>query len=176
MKRCYKCKKNKGVIEFAKHKNRRDGLSARCKSCDKEYKKEYYEINKSIINEKTSVYYKNNSSRIKKQMKEYARINKAILKNYKRKWKKDNVDKVRFTNAKRRAEKLNATPKWLTKDQLKEIANIYKRAKELEKTTGLKYHVDHIVPLKGKNVCGLHTPWNLQILTAEENIKKGNRL
>lgn len=67
-----------------------------------------------------------------------------------------------------------ATPKWLSAVHKLAIKEIYKNCKELTKTTGIKHHVDHIVPLKGKTVSGLHVPWNLQILIATENCKKKN--
>lgn len=74
------------------------------------------------------------------------------------------------------AEKLNRTPPWLTKEHFKQMHEIYALAKIKEEFTGEKHHVDHIEPLRGKDRCGLHVPWNLQVLTAEENIKKGNRV
>ncbi len=57
----------------------------------------------------------------------------------------------------------------------KEIENIYKKAKDLTKQTGISYQVDHFYPLNGENSSGLHVPWNLQIITAEENLKKNNK-
>jgi 5-methylcytosine-specific restriction endonuclease McrA len=77
--------------------------------------------------------------------------------------------------AKRRATKLLATPKWLTDENKAEMQAIYVKCTQLTKETGISHHVDHIIPLKGKTVTGLHVPWNLQILTATENISKGNR-
>jgi hypothetical protein len=77
--------------------------------------------------------------------------------------------------AKRRGNKLHATPKWLSKDQLIKMGDLYWLCKDLLLISGQEYHVDHIVPLKGKNVCGLHVPWNLQILPSDVNIRKSNK-
>ena len=65
----------------------------------------------------------------------------------------------------RRARKLFATPKWVDRN---ELTKIYVEAK------AKKLHVDHIIPLKHKLVCGLHVPWNLQLLTPHENFRKCN--
>ena len=74
-------------------------------------------------------------------------------------------------DAARRAKKLQATTQW----GQERVSDFYQKAKELEALNpGVKYHVDHIVPLVGKNVCGLHNHFNLQILTETENKRKGN--
>lgn len=91
-------------------------------------------------------------------------------------WKKNNAGHNRSLMAKRRADKIQRTPAWLTGEQLTAIDKLYKQAAWLTRITGVKWHVDHIVPLKGKNVSGLHIPDNLQVIPAWENIKKGNRL
>jgi len=72
--------------------------------------------------------------------------------------------------------KLKACPKWLSKSDIKAMEEFYIKARELSETTGILHHVDHIVPIQGKRVSGLHVPWNLQILTASENSAKSNKL
>lgn len=67
-----------------------------------------------------------------------------------------------------------ATPKWLTKEHKQQIADTYELMRDCRTVTGEDYHVDHIVPLKGENICGLHVPWNLQVLPAYVNISKSN--
>ena len=68
-----------------------------------------------------------------------------------------------------------ATPPWLDDWDRDYIVLVYDLARQITKQTGIKHHVDHVIPLRGKNVCGLHADWNLQILPATENAKKGNK-
>ena len=92
-----------------------------------------------------------------RQYKEYARNNFP--------------EKKRADNAKRRADETRATPRWA---DFKAIADIYKRSIFLTEVLGEPYQVDHIVPLNSALVCGLHWEGNLQVLTADENMKKSN--
>jgi hypothetical protein len=85
-------------------------------------------------------------------------------------WAKNNRGRVAHTARKYYATKNNATPAWLTVSQLEEMRGFYHFASIF----GLE--VDHIYPIKGKTVTGLHVPWNLQILSRPKNSSKGNRM
>ena len=97
-------------------------------------------------------------------------------KQYRNKWAEENIILIRaFTKARRRKHRL-ATPTWLTEEQFRSIREIYEQAITLSRATGVPYAVDHIIPLQHEDVCGLHVPWNLQILTRTENALKSNKL
>ena len=74
-----------------------------------------------------------------------------------------------------KASLIQATPAWLTQDERKLIREVYKQAAEQTRATGVKHHVDHVYPLRGTTVCGLHVVLNLQILTEKENVSKSNK-
>lgn len=78
------------------------------------------------------------------------------------------------TKAKRRAAKLLRTPSWLTKDDLFMMKEAYHLAKLRTKIFGFEWHVDHIIPLQGRLVSGLHVPTNLQVISKHENLQKHN--
>ena len=90
-------------------------------------------------------------------------------------WAEANKDKLNAKHAKRRAAKLNRTPSWLTKEDLGKIKELYKEAQKLREETGEEWHVDHIIPLQGENISGLHVPDNLQVIRAKDNLSKANR-
>lgn len=87
------------------------------------------------------------------------------------KWSSDNPGKIAAKTRRRKAAKLRATPAWADHGL---IDATYVMAAAMTRLTGIKYHVDHIVPLRNKIVCGLHVGCNLQLLPAKENISKGN--
>jgi len=158
---CNKCKTTKPIDSFSKNNRRKDLLCIYCKDCNNKYKRKWQLINK----DRTAAY-----------DKEWQQSNKdKKSKNYKN-WQINNRHKVNSYNSKRRALEVSATPKWLTKEQYLQIDSFYWLAKLQNELTDECYHVDHIVPLKGKTVCGLHVPWNLQVLAAKDNLSKSNKI
>lgn len=153
MKQCTKCKTVKNRSDFYKCTSQSDGLNYWCKQCMKshfdskkasksDYDKSRYELKKEEIRSKNIKWKKENKDKILKYNKEYIAIRNKHVR--------------------------QATPKWLSDEQKKQIVDFYQN-----RPNG--YHVDHIMPIRGKNSCGLHVPWNLQYLPAIENLKKGNR-
>jgi len=179
---CSKCKEQKLFTEFAKNRAQRDGYSNNCKICVKLYNyinadtisersKEYYKINKQRLLDKQDSYRKCNGDKIIK----YRENTRKTTVKYNKKYRENNKLKFLVYSANRRAMKLNATPRWLRKEERQQIEELYEIAQAFKLYTGQDYHVDHIVPLQGENVCGLHVPWNLQVLEASENIRKSNK-
>lgn len=91
-------------------------------------------------------------------------------------WKKANPSIFAHHQMLRKARQNQATPPWLSESELLRIKCIYQVAAMRNRESDDSWQVDHIVPLLGKEVCGLHVPWNLRVIPAEENWKKGNRL
>jgi len=88
-----------------------------------------------------------------------------------KKWRNEHKEYDVAKTAKRKALKLSATPKWADKNKIK---TEYALAQWCTDVMGMSYHVDHIVPLKGKTVCGLHVEANLRVIPAVDNISKSN--
>jgi hypothetical protein len=116
-----------------------------------------------------------NKERYRRKREEILRINAEYRRNNPEKkrelthnYRINNLSYMAAKEAKRRALKLKATPAWLTEEHWKQIQAVYEEARLLG------FHVDHIIPLKNKIVCGLHVPWNLQPLPPKENMKKHN--
>ena len=103
--------------------------------------------------------------------------NKAKKKAYRKQYlaRPEVKAKINADVMKRYAAKKQRTPAWLTKEDFKLIEVFYLEAAMLGQETGIKHHVDHIVPLQGKNVSGLHIPSNLQVIPASENCSKSNK-
>jgi hypothetical protein len=90
-----------------------------------------------------------------------------------KRWAQRHPDKKNAATAQRRAARLRAMPPWVDKAALRQV---YAERSRIQRETGEKYHVDHIIPLRGADVCGLHVPWNLQIIPALDNARKSNKL
>ena len=125
------------------------------------YKKEYYQKTKEQRLLVQAEYRKNNPEKIKE-----TQVN----------WSNKNIAKINANNRKRKAAKKHRTPAWLTEIDFERMENEYKLAAILTKLTGTKWEVDHIIPLRSPDVCGLHVPWNLRVITQEANLKKSNKL
>ena len=152
---CCTCKKILSALKFSRNKANADWLASRCKVCASEYRKKYYK-QEHIIEKEI------------KRLKKFAEKNKKHLQQYRREYYsrpevkvKKNINSI---NSQRRQRE--RVPSWESINAIKEF---YMKSRDL----GLE--VDHIVPLNSDLVCGFHCVDNFQLLTREENARKGNR-
>jgi hypothetical protein len=152
------------------HIAERSVANGNCLVCSKE---NMAKMRRSQSKEKKLIELEKNKIRAAKwRMKNPNHENTKIAK---KAYKIRNISKVRADCVKRRTIKANRTPKWLTVDDFWLIEQVYELASLRTKMFGFKWHVDHIIPLNGKIVSGLHVPKNLQVLPWIENVKKSNK-
>ncbi|MDB4312179.1 HNH endonuclease [bacterium] len=159
MKTCSKCKEIKELEEFSKDSQKSDGYYSSCRICQSAKNKMSREAHPEKYRERARKYREENREKCRE----------ACRRNY-RKHKSYYVSK----DARRRAFKLKAQPAWIGGEENFLLEEIYSLAKMRTEMTNLRWEVDHIIPLQGKNVCGLHVPSNLQIITEFENRSKSN--
>ena len=160
------CHKGHIAFRYTKTGHCNDCVTERSRSAEKvEYRKKYKKENYKAILEKNKALYAKNPDQYRRYHKEYQQKNAEILR-----------PKNSARAMKRIAAKLQRTPHWLTDDENWMIDQAYELAAFRRKTTGFSWDVDHIVPLQGKLVSGLHVPWNLQVIPASMNRSKGNKI
>lgn len=200
-KYCNRCGDSKTVDLFHKSKTGKYGVKSTCKVCVASYGKERYEKYKESISIKAKKYREDNRELILKRKALYREQNKDKINDYAKSYRVKNRDAInqklrvdahknpeKYRNRRRRyveknrvrvrsldrAKKLRRmkrTPAWADIDHIHEF---YEARECIQNATGECYHVDHIIPLQGEFVSGLHVPGNLQIIRAKRNLKKHN--
>lgn len=179
MKVCTRCSTKKSLDSFLIRADT-GKLRRQCKDCCKNHRAKRYIHNRERYSAEGTAYYKKNKERIKERHRTYSLEHSAETAERSKKWALANPQRrraaarararekphlIRASAARYRAKKLNATPRWSETEEIKEF---YKNCPN-------GYHVDHVIPLQGKTVSGLHVLGNLQYLTPIENTSKGNR-
>ena len=168
-KRCSECKRTLDIGAFNKNKRRVDGHHEYCKECRKaQYERrdkektlvrtaKRYAEKRSECLAQMSVYYQSQKEKKQKYGREHYAKNKALY----------------LSNVSERKEHIKrATPIWFDEAHRFAIREAYKLASEREQTTGIPWDIDHVIPLRGKLVCGLHVMENIAVIPRKENNAK----
>jgi hypothetical protein len=171
MRTCKKCLQEKEMSAFKKHTH---GYRHICKPC--QYAAEMQKPGaKELKNARTRAYRASEKGKLAEKTYAYSESGKQSRKLAVQKYEQGTGKTAKVVRTIfRRLAKLQRTPAWLTDIDFERIGNEYKLAALLTKVTGSSWHVDHIIPLQGKIVSGLHVPSNLRVLPAKENISKSN--
>lgn len=192
VKLCSRCGVEKPRSEFYAKKTRKDGLRSECKECSKAEAKTWNDANKDKVKAKSAHAYSNNRDRRIAQMREWKQANKEhvseynkancaafreqnpeYMREYLKRYKVEiNPAAVARARVNHRVAKRKQCPIWANEFFISEA---YHLAALRTQMTGIKWEVDHIVPLVNPLVSGLHTEHNLRVIPASENRKKGNR-
>lgn len=166
---CTACLQELPFSSFSTRKASADGLNFKCRECQKQYAGRWREENPDANRQ----YYRSNRSARSDAFREWAQQNKSQRAEYMRLWLQENKDRVNEKVAYRNARKKLATVPWADRDKMR---SIYEECARITAETGIPHEVDHIYPLQGETVSGLHWEGNLNIITQFENIQKLNRM
>jgi hypothetical protein len=155
---------------YHEHKDAFKAYREKHKEKRKVYSKEYQKERK-----KDEEYRKQQNERILAWYHANFEKNKEKKNARNRAWRANNKGIINFHTNKRYTAKKQRLPIWLTKENELQIKAMYMLASSLNKSTGVQWHVDHIIPLQGKNVSGLHVPENLQVIQGSLNNRKSNK-
>ena len=161
IKKYYEANKEK-IVAYMKEYQKKN------KERKQEYDKKYREENLEKVRAVKKKYREENIEKVKTMQKKYREENLEKVRALRKKYKAEHKDHVNADTARRRAQKVKATPKWFDQERL-QIEALYEKARELN------LEVDHVVPIRSKKVCGLHTWANLQLLDKTLNSSKNNR-
>lgn len=182
MKICSKCFVEKPISEY--YRKTKTYVSSICKECHNFYVMKWQSENREKVrgyvrksckkaydSDPEKYRAKSASRRLASPERVRAIVRKSFNKTY-----RENYDSERARLNEYSARRRSGTMPWLSAIELAQIREFYDIARAVTCQTGVKHHVDHIEPLNGKNSCGLHVPWNLQVLTAAENCRKKNMM
>jgi len=166
---CSTCQRCLSIDKFGIDRRAKDGLNLKCKECSREasnlanHKNRATPEGRAYAREAVHKYRATEEGRATANEAAYA-------------WARNNPERASANKQRYQAKKLRALPKWAkSAEETAEIDAFYLEAHVLTKLDGIQRHVDHIIPIRGVNVSGLHCADNLQILTKSENSSKGNR-
>lgn len=158
------------------HISRRIVSDTHCCDCLKEKGARYRKENAAEVRCILQKWYERNAAKVSEQGARYRAENVEKIKASHKKYRSKNLHVARVTRLNRRAAELNATPNW--DRELTEFVALEagKLAQSRERATGIPWHIDHMIPLQARVVCGLHVWNNLQVIPAVLNLSKANRL
>lgn len=156
------------ISNFVKDVRYKNGFQNRCKFCQKQYDNERFIKNRSKILQQSQEYYAANIEEARAKRALWREANKIYISEYGKLYRQENKGKELAKARRYQLAKKHRIPGWLTEEQRLEMVRIYENCPK-------GHEVDHIIPLQGKNVSGLHVPENLQYLPTQENRRKSNK-
>lgn len=191
MKKCVLCGETKELGFFYRRKDSPDGYRNDCKPCriavsHKNYvdklddKRVWHRVNyaakiASNPNWHAEYYAKNKEVRLAYDAEYYRSKNREKRIKQVNEWVANNKGRANANKKAYKVAKINACPPWLNEEHHWMIQEAYDLAQTRSEMLGFTWHVDHIVPLRGKKVSGLHVPWNLQVIPGSDNMSKSNK-
>jgi hypothetical protein len=173
---CSLCRKNQNEWRKKYRKANHKRITERERSYRRWYRKENYEADCAADRR----YYERNREKLIGYSRQYRENNKEKVRDTdkirNRKYHADNPEKSRTRTSKRRATKQQAIPSWFGEFDQLVFEEAYSLAALREAEIGFEWHVDHMVPLRAKKACGLHCADNIQVIPAEMNLSKNNKM